>query len=323
MLKGAQVALDEINKGGGINGHPLQFLVEDTAATPQGGVAAMRKLVEVDGVHAIISFFTNVVTAQISLAEQSKIPVLSTIETPGLLDKTTYCFTHAPTWGIIVPLVAKRWKATGTKRVYGLMINNAIGLLAGPACRAAAQGIGAEYGEALLDTSQTDFRGVVERVRDFNADAVVVVGQGGSVELSAIRQLRELTTKQTVYSLGQNFTSQVVHDAIGPYAEGMVFGGVYLDPTKVPAFVRAYRAKTGNIPSTQAGEEYDAVRMMAFAMGKGGNTGDGIQRALASLKQFPSIFGGTVDMGGDHRTVIKSVGLFQVHGGRLARVPTA
>src|SRR5579872_1851228 len=73
-LKGIEVAVEEINNGGGVNGHPLLLAVEDSQGTPQAGIAAMRKLVQVDGVQAIVTIFTNVVTAQIPLAEQVKVP---------------------------------------------------------------------------------------------------------------------------------------------------------------------------------------------------------------------------------------------------------
>ena len=323
VLGGGQLAVEDINRRGGINGHPLQLVVEDSAGTPQGGITAMRKLVQVDGVQAVITILTNVVTAQIPLAEQFKIPTLSIIETPGLLDKGTYSFAHAPTWGIIVPLIAKHWKAKGIKRVYGLMLNNALGLLEGPACRAAAQGIGAEYGEALLDPDITDFRGIVERVREFGAQAVVVPGQGGTVEINATRQLLELGTKATVYSLGQDYTMQAFRNGIGPYTEGMIFGGLYLDPVAAHQFITEYRAKNGFVPGTQTGEEYDVGRMIGVAIAKGGYDGTGIAHALATLTNFPSVFGGTVSMGADHRTVIKAIGLFQVRAGKLVRIPVA
>jgi ABC-type branched-subunit amino acid transport system substrate-binding protein len=277
--------------------------------------------VQADGVQAMISILTNVVTAQIPLADQFKVPTLSIIETPGLLDKTTYSFAHAPTWGTIVPLIAKYWKAKGIKRVYGLMLNNALGLLEGPACRAAAQNVGAEYGEALLDPDVTDFRGVVERVRDFGAQAVVVPGQGGTVEINATRQLLELGTKATIYSLGQDFTMQAFRNGIGPYTEGMIFGGLFLEPKTARSFISAYRAKMGYIPGTQTAELYDVARMVAYAIKKGGYSGPAIQHVLATLTDFPSVFGGTVSMAPDHRTVIKAIGLFQVKAGRLVRLP--
>src|SRR5277367_3613590 len=55
VLAGAQIAVADINRAGGVKGHPLVLAVEDTQGTPQGGVTAMRKLVQVDGVQAIIT----------------------------------------------------------------------------------------------------------------------------------------------------------------------------------------------------------------------------------------------------------------------------
>src|SRR5258707_1240580 len=86
-LAGAEVAVNEINNAGGINGHPLQLVVEDTQGTPQGGITAMRKVVQVDGVQAVQTIYTNIVTAQIPLAEQAKVPFLCTVETSVLANK--------------------------------------------------------------------------------------------------------------------------------------------------------------------------------------------------------------------------------------------
>src|SRR5580700_1656717 len=60
VLAGAQLAVADINRSGGVKGHPLVLAVEDSLGNPQGGVTAMRKLVQVDGVQAIITIFTNI-----------------------------------------------------------------------------------------------------------------------------------------------------------------------------------------------------------------------------------------------------------------------
>ena len=49
-----QMALDEINAAGGINGRPLEFVVEDSQCSAQGAIAAYRKLTDVDGVKIIL-----------------------------------------------------------------------------------------------------------------------------------------------------------------------------------------------------------------------------------------------------------------------------
>ena len=49
-----QMALDEINAAGGVNGRPLELVVEDSQCSAQGAIAAYRKLTDVDGVKIIL-----------------------------------------------------------------------------------------------------------------------------------------------------------------------------------------------------------------------------------------------------------------------------
>ena len=49
-----QMALDEINAAGGVNGRPIEFIVEDSKCNAQDAIAAYKKLTEVDGVKIIL-----------------------------------------------------------------------------------------------------------------------------------------------------------------------------------------------------------------------------------------------------------------------------
>ena len=49
-----QMALDEINAAGGINGRSLEFIVEDSKCNAQDAISAYKKLTEVDGVKIIL-----------------------------------------------------------------------------------------------------------------------------------------------------------------------------------------------------------------------------------------------------------------------------
>jgi branched-chain amino acid transport system substrate-binding protein len=320
FLKGAEFSVADVNKAGGVKGHPLQLVVEDSAGTPQGGITAMRKLAQVDGVQVMMTIFTNVVTAQIPLADQLKIPTISTVESPGLFAKSEYSFSHAPTWGMTLPMMAAYWKAHGIKRIYGLLTNSAIGGLQSTALKSLVAGIGGEYGEALLDPDATDFRGAVARARDFNAEVVMITGQGSTVEAQAIKQVREMGFKTQVWSFGQNYTSKGFHDAVGPYGEGMILAGLYLDPNISNAFAREFRAKVGYIPAYISGEWYDIVKMIAFAIGKAGYNGEGIRNALATLKGVPSVLGGTITMGPEHYSQFTGAGLWKVKAGKLVKL---
>lgn len=49
MKRGEELALEEINAAGGINGRPLKIIWEDTKSNADQGMQAVRKLVYQDG----------------------------------------------------------------------------------------------------------------------------------------------------------------------------------------------------------------------------------------------------------------------------------
>jgi branched-chain amino acid transport system substrate-binding protein len=321
-LPAMEIARDEINAKGGIKGRPLAFVVEDTQATPQGGVSAFRKVVQVDGVQLVISIYTNVVTAQIPLADQLKVPNLSTIESPGVATRGQYSYSHAPQYSNIVPLERDYWKTKRYKRVFLLVVNNALGQIVSPLVRSAAGDIGAEYGEAQFNLGETDYRGVITRAKEFNPDMVLVQGGGGADEATVIRQLRELNMTQQLFTMANNFRSRAWHDGVGPYAEGMILGGLNVDSTTAPGFVHKFKQKLGYIPGYQPAEMYDVTRIAAYAIERAGYNGERIRGVIAGLRDFPSVMGGTLSMGEDHYTR-PPLALWLVQRGELVRLKAA
>ena len=53
-VQAKQMAADEINQAGGINGRPLKLIVEDEKCNAQDSITAYRKLTDVDGVKIIL-----------------------------------------------------------------------------------------------------------------------------------------------------------------------------------------------------------------------------------------------------------------------------
>jgi branched-chain amino acid transport system substrate-binding protein len=323
FLKGPQLAVEDVNAAGGIKGRPIQLAIEDSQGSPQAGVAAYRKLVQVDGVQCIQSIFTNVVTAQIPLADDLKIPTMGSMEAPGLFNNREFSFSHAPTWDKNLPLMVNYWKANGTKRIYGLLANSSLGAIQSPALKAKVAELGGEYAESLLDPNQTDFRGVLERVRAANPQVVMLTGQGSTTEANAIKQMRELGINAQVWAFSNVYTVKSFRDAVGPYSEGLVFAGINLDPNNPISnpFVRKYRSALGFIPAYPAGECYDIIRMFAYAIGKGGYNAEAIRNVIANLKgEVTSVLGNKIMMGSDHYSVFSNAALWRVKAGKLVKL---
>ena len=92
--KGIDLALAEINAAGGVLGHELRVVYEDTQALAREGVNAYRKLVATHNVPAIIDDSVSSVTLAIApLAQKNKVVILATGATaPKISDAGEFIF---------------------------------------------------------------------------------------------------------------------------------------------------------------------------------------------------------------------------------------
>jgi branched-chain amino acid transport system substrate-binding protein len=317
-----KLAIDDINKGGGVDGHPLELDVADTQGTPAGGIAAMRKVVQVDGCQAILTVFTNVVTAQMPLGDQLHVPTISPVESPGLVSKSTYSFAHSQTIGEEGPLLTAFWKRRGYKRIYAMLGDNAWGHVIEPIVKEAVEKVGAQYGVAFFALDQSDFRGVATRAKEFAAEALLITAQGSTAETSVISQVRQLGVDVPIFNPGNYYNIPTWRAGVGSYVNGMYFAGLNLDVSNSPRFVLEYRARYGHDPSYVAGEAYDQVQMLAYAIRRGGYSGSAIRDQLAELNGVPSVFGGDIVMQPDHYTKTTALAIWQARDGKLAQAFT-
>jgi branched-chain amino acid transport system substrate-binding protein len=319
---GYKLAVDHVNEAGGLNGRPVQLIVEDSKGSPVDGIAAMRKLVQVDNVEGIITIFTGVSTAQMALADQLKVPAVAGIETPGIVDNSQYMFACGLRQDRTVPLVIDYWKKHNVKKAYAFFPSGATGNTLGPALQKLAAPIGVEVTLALIGLGDGDYRGHAARVKADNPDALYMqTGGSSSADSLVVRQIRELGVTAPMF-FGSNFYStHTWREAMGPYGEGLFFAGANLDRVGAYGrkFIRDFRAKTGFEPGYSGGELYDGGRLLMYAM-RNANSADEIRAAMASLKGMPSTLGGTLTMGSDHYVNYPVTGLWQVRKGFEVKV---
>lgn len=95
-LVAAQMAVDEVNAAGGVNGKKLRIISFDTAGKPDQAVVGLRKLAEDDKVLAIIGPFTSSECRVVfPAAERIGIVTMSMASSaPNLAEPFTYAFRN-------------------------------------------------------------------------------------------------------------------------------------------------------------------------------------------------------------------------------------
>jgi branched-chain amino acid transport system substrate-binding protein len=312
LVPAIEIAVQNVNAANGVNGHPLVLVVEDSKGNPEGAISAMRKVVQVDGVQVIMSIFTNVVSAQIPLAQQFQVPVLSPAEAPGLVARSNHwVFAHSALLTHTLPLLEARWQHMGVKRLFCFFPNTAIASYGSGLAKQSAARLGAAYDEALFKLGDTDFRGIIARAKAFNPDAVLVWGHGTPDEAIVIKQMRELGMTVPVFNGTATPMAKTYREAGGKALEGVIYAGFRYDTAAAKPLIDAYHARMGFDPDFAALEVYDMVNMIAAAIRANGYGGEAIRSYVASLKNFKSIGGGLIDMDPDGQTIVP-VALYEV-----------
>jgi ABC-type branched-subunit amino acid transport system substrate-binding protein len=106
LLAGLELAVDEVNSAGGIEGRPLELVVRDTAADPEKAAAAVDELAAL-GVTALVGEYHSVVARTVATrADALGVPYLCT---SAVLD----ALTEQPTpWvGRLSPVQSRGWRA--------------------------------------------------------------------------------------------------------------------------------------------------------------------------------------------------------------------
>lgn len=304
LVPSIEIAVEHVNAAGGVNGRPLRVVVEDTKGNPEGAVSALRKVVQVDRVQAVLTIFTNVVSAQMPLAGQFKVPIISPVEAPGLVANSPWAFAHSPLLTVTLPLLGEYWKKNNVKRLFAFFPNTPIAKFASSTAKAEAAKLGMELEEALFKLGDTDFRGLITRARAFNPDGILIFGHGTPDEGVIMKQVRELGMNTPMFNACACVTVKSYREAAGKAAEGVVFAGFKYDQAAAKPLIDAYKAKLGFEPDYAALEVYDMVHMIADAIRKYGYNGEGIRKGLAEIKDFRSIGGGLVSMNEDGQSIV-------------------
>ncbi|MGW3606333.1 ABC transporter substrate-binding protein [Micromonospora sp. NPDC005161] len=221
---GATLAQDEINENGGINGRKLKLTFVDDKGTPDGGVAAVRQLVDRDKVLLVLggSTSTATVAAVPYFAGNKKLYYASLASDPALLkDFHRNIFagaTISQTDGTKA-YVDYITKSLGAKSVAMMECDQAHCTSGTPLLKQQLEAAGLKVPVvATYNSGDTDFTGQIAKIKSAKPEAVFIYGlaaDGGRI----IPQLRRAGV--TVPLLGDtSLADPTVAKVAGSSAEG-------------------------------------------------------------------------------------------------------
>ena len=296
-IKGAKIAIDAVNKAGGILGKQAELVVEDDQTTNPGIVLAFSKLAAQPD---IVAFLGSIRSTQVHAMAPDVVklgkPVMIGGTDPNLTHMgNPWLFRFRPNDSYSGRVIAEYGVNTlGKKKWAVLHSTDAFGTAGGKALSTALEKLGCPsvLDQGYANQSQ-DFTPVVLAIKQSGAD---ILGSYFTFENDLgifARQLRQLGVN-IPWVGSPSITNVTALKLAGPALYNTYGVADYAEEScdGAKAFGKAYREVAKVAPDNQSSWTYDAVNVLAAAINKAGTTEPGkIREAILSIKKFPGAEG--------------------------------
>ncbi|MBR1246612.1 substrate-binding protein [Bradyrhizobium sp. AUGA SZCCT0169] len=288
---GLDLAAKEINAAGGILGRPVEVMYADDKTRPASAEAAMRKLIESDGVVAVVGPITSAnLNAIVPIAESSKTPLLyATNFEGGKCSRYVFSFSTVPNqdMGQLLPYMNQSFGNTyfllGADRVWPhQMFDIAKPLIE----KLGGKIVGTHY---TLGT-ETDFTPLIAQVAAAKPRVLLFALKGDGIDFIRQADDKGLFKETTVAFLGLSEIDLGIFRGKGQNMHTAVPSVATSDDPALKAFVAKVRAEGGAdvLVSNYVMTHYNTLIALRGAIKKAGKVDkEAIIDAMAGLV-FPS-----------------------------------
>jgi branched-chain amino acid transport system substrate-binding protein len=333
----ADMAVDEINAKGGVNGKKLTVVKYDTAGDPKQAAVAVRKFAKDDNALAVIGPFSSS-EAGVAFKVGEKLAIVQmpmASSKPKLAAPYKFGYRNTTNEVITVTAVMKSLNVHGypaktASIAHGTddAISKAMGTIVFPIV------LKKKFGVEIVNVVTFKVKGTFDlsaQVSQLMTKPTDLVAVGAPPEYAIIlaKEMRRQGHKGRIIA-GATIADPELPQRMGRPGEGTVMPTLFFnnlnDQTKKFSADFAKRAKAAGLPRTVASQfdaaTYDIVYIYAEAMKRAGVTGDpnkvvaerdAIREELSKMKDFPAIEG-LISFGSDG-DALKPVYVLEIKGG--------
>lgn len=290
---GVILAMEDINSVGGIKGHKIDFIFEDSKTDPKEAIAIFNKFLATSPSPVILATMSSVGMALKPLVEEHKIVMFIIAANPALTEEGGYVFRMLPTASNQTERLAKLASTKlKLKRVAVLHINDDFGDGMRKSFVSSFENLKGKI--SIVESFEKDssnFRPQVTKVIAKKPEAVFVAGYGKALGI-IIKQIREMGYKGLLLGSLELSYPDILSIA-GEATEGAIVVDVIVDKEspKLKEFTERFQQRFKKEPNLDAYLAYDMVQLVAEAIKNTGYTADGIRESLLTIKSFHGLTG--------------------------------
>lgn len=317
----------------GIDGTPVEFLIEDDESDPAKANIAANKLINQEKVCAIVGCSTTGSTLAIaSTIEKASIPLVAMAAGTKVTDPVKkWIFSVAPGDSLVIQRVMIYFKDELKIKKFAILHDaNAYGTGGADEVKAQAP----KYNLSITanesyGSADTDMTAQLSKIQQTEAEAILVWGTNPG-PASIARNMQQLGIKVPFVG-SSGIASQKFIDLAGPAAEGATFPASRLIlPSTIPAgsewektvtrFNQEYKSAYNMNIDTFAAHGWDASNIVVNAIRKVGEEPDAIRLEIQNLKEWPGADGVFTYSATDHAGLkVDALVMVKVENGKWAQ----
>lgn len=318
--EGASLLIKEINDAGGINGKKIELIFEDDGATPDGAMQAFNKLVDKDGVSAILGGVTSGATLAIAKnSTERQIPMITPTGTePSITNEGGEymfrgCFIDSFQGEILAKYTTDNLNKKTAAVLYNAGSDYSIGIA--KAYKETLEKNGGTVVEYLsYNDGDTDFKAQLTKIKGSNPDVIVLPDYYNVVGLIA-KQARDISITSQLLG-GDGWESEELASIGGDSVDGALYINHYYSGDTsaiVKNFVDSYKKEYNKEPDAFAALAYDSAKILVEAIKNANSTdGEAIKDELAKT-EVESVTG-KISFN-EERSAIKGAVVIKLEGG--------
>lgn len=286
-----EIARDEINREGGINGRPIEIIFEDGQCEPKAAVNAGNKLINIDKVPIIIGGLCSSETLAVApLAEKARVVLFSAASTnPKITEAGDYIFRNVPSDSFQGTFAAEYIKNTlklSKAALLKCLSDWCVGV--NDAFKARFQGLGGTIAiEESFQQEARDLRSQLSKIKAVAPEVIYFVSYTEAT-IPGIKQAKELGIKAPFFG-ADAWSDPKIWQEVGKLGDG----AMYVEPVNknLPeTFVAEMNKRTGGKEiNVYAPRAYDALKILAFVMKQKGIEATVVKDAIYDVKNYQGI----------------------------------
>ncbi len=324
---GAEIAVDEINRNGGIHGRKISLIIKDDKGLPEEAVKVDKELIEEDILLGIGHCASGTGLAGLKVfSEANKLMVSPTMSVEGLTgidDNFIHIIGSNKKQGEVLADAAL--SINGNRKI-AIMFESNNAAYSQSVCNYFKQVYKKGSGqivmeESFVSSSSMDFDRIADRIVESGAEGALIVA--GGLDLAIITQKIKLKNPEIdIYSGMWAMTEELITNG-GKFVEGVILPGVYDRNSKAPSFLSfrdAYMKANNEEPTFSSIYAYETVYMISEALKACGNKLDtaSIKQKLLEIGKYKGLQDNfSIDKYGDTN---RGYSLFRVSNAEFQRV---